>query len=61
MATIIVSFALVVVVVAAFMPPPTTGTLGLALGIMLAVFSLFQMIAFSLMAGVVDEGESSTF
>ncbi|CAM9697671.1 unnamed protein product, partial [Laminaria digitata] len=58
-ATIIVSFALVLVFIAAFTPPPTTGTLGLALGIMMAVFSLFQMIAFSLMAGLVDEFDNA--
>ena len=57
MATIIVSVALVLAVIAAFTPPPTTGVLGLVLGVMLAVFSLFQMIAFSLMAGLVDECE----
>ena len=59
-ATIIVSFALVVVVLAALASPPTTGLLGLALGIMLAVFSLFQMIAFSLMAALVAERKSSS-
>ena len=57
-ATVLVSVGLVVVFVAAFASPPTTGLLGLALGIMLAVFSLFQMIAFSLMAAVVAERES---
>lgn len=59
--TIIVSFALVVVVVAAFSSPPRTGVLGRALGIMLAAFTLFQMIAFALMAGLVAECESDTF
>lgn len=58
LATIIVSFALVVVFVAALSSPPTTGLLGLSLGIMLAVFSLFQMIAFSLVADLVAECET---
>lgn len=58
LATIIVSVALVVVAIAAFTSPPSTGRLGLALGVMLAVFTFFQMIAFSLMAAVVAECES---
>lgn len=58
-ATVIVSLALVVVVTAAFASPPKTGLLGLALGIMLAVFSVFQMLAFSLMVAAVTEREGS--
>jgi len=34
---------------------PVNGRLGLAAGVMLAVFSLFQLIAFSLMAEVIKE------
>jgi len=57
MATIIVSFILVAVVVAAFMAAPTTGKLGLAAGIALVVFSVFQLIAFALMAAFAEERE----
>lgn len=57
MATIVVSVALVVAFVAAFTAPPKTGQLGLALGIMLVVFAIFQLIAFSLMAALVEECE----
>lgn len=61
MATTIVSFALLLVIIAAFTPPPMTGRLGLALGIALGVFSLLQMLAFSIMAAAVAECESGTF
>ena len=60
LATVLVSIALVVVVCAAFASPPRTSTLGLALGVMLGVFSLLQMIAFSFMAALVTERESSS-
>ena len=53
--------ALVVVLVAAFTSSPTTGVLGLALGVMLEVFSLCDIIAFSVMADVVAERESNLF
>lgn len=57
MATILISFVLVVVVVAAFMRAPLTGKLGLAAGIMLAVFSVFQLIAFACMAALASKCE----
>ncbi|CAM9727466.1 unnamed protein product [Ectocarpus fasciculatus] len=57
MATIVVSIALVVVVVAAFMPAPTTGKLGIAVGIMLGVFTLFELIAFSTFAAFIEKYE----
>lgn len=52
-ATILVSIVLVVVVVAACMPAPMTGKLGLAGGIGLAVFAVFQLIAFACMADMI--------
>eukprot|EP00904_Undaria_pinnatifida_P013385 jgi/Undpi1/9177/HiC_scaffold_26.g11635.m1 len=55
LATTIISLVLVLVVVAACSLPPTTAVLGRALGAMLAVFTIFQMIAFALMADVVAE------
>ena len=61
MATVVVSYALVATVFASFSSPPKTRVLGLVLGIMLAEFSLFQMIAFSCMAAVAAESESRSF
>lgn len=58
MATIIVSVILVLVIVAAFMTAPVTGKLGLAAGIALIVFSVFQLIAFALVAAHVDKSET---
>ena len=58
MATIFVSVILVLVVVAAFMAAPITGRLGLGAGIALAVFAVFQLIAFALMAAFVEERET---
>lgn len=46
---------MVVVVVAALMPAPITGKLGLAAGIMLGVYTLFQLIAFSTYAAFIKE------
>lgn len=57
LATILISAILVLVVVAAFMPAPVTGKLGLATGISLVVFSVFQLIAFSCMVAFVAECE----
>ncbi|CAM9367424.1 unnamed protein product, partial [Hapterophycus canaliculatus] len=48
-ATILVSFTLIVVVVAAFAAAPKTGKLGFVVGIMLAVFAVFQLIAFAIL------------
>ena len=61
MATATVSLALVVVAIAAFAPPPITGRLGLAVGVMLAGFSLFEMIAFSLIDSFVTARKSRFF
>ena len=61
MATATVSLALVVVAIAAFAPPPITGRLGLAVGVMLAGFSLFEMIAFSLIVSFVTARKSRFF
>ena len=61
MATAIVSFALLLVIIAAFASPPATARIGLALGVVLGAFSLFQMLAFSFMAAAVAECESDTF
>lgn len=58
LATILVSLILVLVIVAAFMQAPITGKLGLAAGIALAVTSVFQLIAFSLMAAFADKRET---
>ncbi|CAM9744844.1 unnamed protein product [Ectocarpus sp. 12 AP-2014] len=55
LATIVISVVLVVVVVAAFMPAPVTGKLGLAVGIMLFVFAVFELIAFSTYAAYIQE------
>ncbi|CAN0265282.1 unnamed protein product [Scytosiphon promiscuus] len=57
MATILVSIVLVVVVVAAFMRSPVTGKLGLAAGMMLTVFAVFQLIAFACMAAMASKFE----
>ncbi|CAM9906449.1 unnamed protein product, partial [Ectocarpus sp. 6 AP-2014] len=59
LATIVISVVVVVVVVAAFMPAPVTGKLGLAVGIMLFVFALFELIAFCTFAAFVEELEDS--
>ena len=58
LATTILSIALVVIVVAAFMAAPMTGKLGLAAGITLLLFSLFELIAFSLIAAFVGKRET---
>ncbi|CAM9408407.1 unnamed protein product [Hapterophycus canaliculatus] len=55
MATILVSVALILVVVAAFMKPPRTGQVGLSVGIILAVFAVFQLIAFACMAEMISK------
>lgn len=55
-AAILVSIVLVLVVVAALLAAPMTGKLGLAAGITLAVFSVCELIAFSLMATLVKKG-----
>ena len=57
MATILVSIVLVLVVAAALQAAPTTGKLGLAAGVTLVVFSVFQLVAFSLMADVAQKCE----
>lgn len=57
MATILVSIVLVMVVAAALQAAPTTGKLGLAAGVTLVVFSVFQLVAFSLMADVTQKCE----
>lgn len=57
MATATVSLALAVVAIAAFAPPPMTGRLGLAVGIILAAFCLFEMLAFSLLVSFVSARE----
>lgn len=58
LATVLVSVALVVVFVASFASPPETSRLGLSVGILLVLFSLCQMMAFSLMAAAITERES---
>lgn len=58
LATISVSIALVVVIVAAFMAAPLTGTLGFAVGIIMVVFTVFELLAFSLLAAMADESAS---
>lgn len=58
MAAILVSVVLILVVVAASVTAPINGKLGLAAGILLAVFSVLELIAFSLMAAVLKDGES---
>lgn len=60
LATILMSFIIVVILVAAFMPAPITGKIGLAVGISLIVFSVFELIAFALMAAFAAKGENLT-
>ncbi|CAB1098024.1 unnamed protein product [Ectocarpus sp. CCAP 1310/34] len=55
LATIVVSVVLVMVVVAAFTPAPVTGKLGLAVGIMLFVFAVFELLAFCTYAAYIEE------
>ncbi|CAN0051961.1 unnamed protein product [Scytosiphon promiscuus] len=50
MATILLSFTLVLVIFTAFAPAPKTGKLGLGVSSMLAVFAVLQLIAFAVMA-----------
>lgn len=50
MATILLSFGLLLVIFAALVPAPKTGKLGFAVGIMLAVFAVLQLIAFAVLA-----------
>lgn len=45
------------VVIGAFMAPPQTGQLGLAVGSMLIVFSVFELLAFALMAAFIEKSE----
>ncbi|CAN0223430.1 unnamed protein product, partial [Hapterophycus canaliculatus] len=49
-ASTFISFALVLVLVAAFTRAPDTGKLAFAVGIMLAVFTVFQLAAFAFLA-----------
>lgn len=52
------SVLLVLAIIAAFMAAPNTGKLGLAAGIGLALFSVVQLIAFSLMAAFIEKRET---
>ncbi|CAN0052028.1 unnamed protein product [Scytosiphon promiscuus] len=63
-AAILISFVLVLVVVAAFTRAPDTGKLALAVGVMLAMFSVFQLVAFAVVASFsakVDEFASGVY
>lgn len=53
----LVSVVLVLAVAAALQTARMTGKLGLAAGITLALFSVFELIVFSLMASVVQKCE----
>lgn len=53
----LISFVLLLVVVAAFTRAPDTGKLALGVGIMLVVFTAFQLVAFAVVASFSAKGE----
>ena len=60
LATLVVSAVLPLVLYAAISTAPETGKLGLYIGLMLAVFSVFELIAFSFAAVYASKGETDT-
>lgn len=58
LATIVISAVLVMVLKAAISPAPRTGKLGLYAGLMLAVFSVFELVAVFLAASYANKGET---
>lgn len=58
LATLVISFTLVTVFVAAFMKAPVVGKLGLAAAVMLTLHAVFQLIAFALMAALINKCET---
>lgn len=57
LAAILISLILVLVLVAAFMSAPRTEKFGLVTGVSLAVYAVFQLIAFALMLAFANKGK----